>query len=233
MLRASVLLCVVGACAGASVRKEPLPQAAPTSLAALTPQQLRGERIRWSVFYEGMEIGHASLETAAAETHAAFQTGMLASALAHVHYDLRTEPNAATESLSEDGASTTTEIAFDAAGYRINGAPARVAPGGVRAHTLASALGLVRTWSRADAPPPAFVWIVHAGDLYRLDVYPPTAGEWQGHRALRVDAVVRSFDRSTSLEVSLWLAASADRTPVRFVVRSGGTRVAAELSSAN
>ena len=233
MQRIAVVVIVgLAACAGHGVRTEPLPEAAPTSLATLTPQLVPGERITWDVFWQGMEIGRAQLGVDAREARTTFHTGALASALANVRYDLRSAAGHATEVLTHGGSTERTEVTIEEAGYRVDGAPERAAPGGGRVLTMTTALGVVRTWSRGAAPPPAFVWLVHRGELYRLDVFSPVGADWQGHAALRVDAMVRAFDRSTSVELSVWLAATPDRTPVRFVVRAGGERVSAELVDA-
>jgi hypothetical protein len=51
-----------------------------------------------------------------------------------------------------------------------------------------------------------------------------------GVRALRVDGTVRAPHLGEPVTVAVWLAANADRTPVRLSLRAGAHLVAAEVA---
>jgi hypothetical protein len=102
-------------------------------------------------------------------------------------------------------------------------------PGGTQLHTLQTALGVVRAWSSAKHAPAGYLWVLHQGRLFRLDVFRPARDEALGIRALRIDGVVRALDGGPSLAISLWLAANRDRTPLRFVIQGGDNRISAEV----
>ena len=233
MRHAVVLILCVGACVRRPGTVAPLVEAPPTVLALTAPQLHHGEEMAWDVFWQGMRVGHAELVTGASDVRASFRTGTLASAVANVRYDMTTviggvQPRSTTEVLSRSGASERVDAELGAASFTLRGhAPMRT-PDGQPLHTLTSALAIVRAWSQATAPQ-GYLWLVHGGELYRLDVFPPVRGEALGKKALRVDAVVRAIDRSVTLDVTIWLARNADRTPLRFVIEQGEDRVSAEL----
>ncbi len=223
MRRAILLVLCLAACTRRPGTQAPVPDAPPASLALIAPHLERGEEMAWDVFWQGMQVGHAELVTGAGEIRTSFRTGTLASALSSVRYDLSTV-------IDHERALSTTEI------LTRSGTPRRVdvdlgarrTPDGHPLHTLTSALAVLRTWSQATGPQ-GYLWLVHGGELYRLDVFPPVRDEALGKKALRIDAVVRALDRSVTLDVSIWLARTANRTPLRFVVEEGGDRVSAEL----
>jgi hypothetical protein len=95
-------------------------------------------------------------------------------------------------------------------------------------HTLDTCLGVVRAWSLGEAPR-GYTWLVHRGRLFRLDVLPPERTDLMGVSTLRVNGMVRSFDRQTALDLSIWLAPNRDRTPLQIAVRAGEQQISAEL----
>jgi hypothetical protein len=202
-------------------------------MAAIDAQHVPGEQMAWDVFWQGMAIGHAELALGAHDARVTFRTGTLASALASVSYQLATaiehgHARSVTEVLTRDGETRRVDADLGAASFTLRRQTPRHTPDGQPLHTLASALGVVRAWSQG-APVQGYLWLIHGGELYRLDAFAPVRDEALGHKALRIDAVVRSLDQSVKLDVSVWLAANGDRTPLRFVVEQGGDRVSAEL----
>ena len=233
MRRAVLVVLCVSACARVPGAKGPLVEPPPTALALTAPQLHRGEEMAWDVFWQGMQVGHAELVTGVGEVRASFRTGTLASAIANVRYDMTTVVQAArvrstTEILSRSSTNRRVDVELGASSFTLRGQVPRRTPDGQPLHTLTSALAIVRAWSQPTAPQ-GYLWLVHGGELYRLDVFPPVGDEALGKKALRVDAVVRAIDHSVNLDVSIWLARDANRTPLRFVVEEGGDRVSAEL----
>ena len=232
MRRAVILVCLAG-CVRKPGTQAPVPDAPPAALAQLPPHVARGEEMAWDVFWQGMQVGHAELVTGARDVRASFRTGMLASAISSVRYEMTTVIDrgsalSTAEVLARGGSSERVDVELGASSFTLRGQVPRRTPDGHPLHTLTSALGIVRTWSLATAPQ-GYLWLVHGGELYRLDVFPPVRDEALGKKALRIDAVVRAIDRSVTLDVSIWLARNGDRTPLRFVVEEDGDRVSAEL----
>lgn len=234
-MRRAVFVILIGltACARRPGTQAAVPEAPPTALALTAPQLHRGEEMAWDVFWQGMQVGHAELVTGAGEVRASFRTGTLASAIANVRYEMTTvvgqdRARSTTEVVSRRGTSERVDVDLGASSFTLRGHTPRRTPDGQPLHTLTSALAIVRIWSHTTAPQ-GYLWLVHGGELYRLDVFPPVGDEALGKKALRIDAVVRALDRSVTLDVSIWLARNADRTPLRFVVEEGGDRVSAEL----
>ena len=186
-----------------------LPDAPPIELSAISPM-LPAEQTSWSVFLGSVQIGRAHLVVDARTARSEFATNALASIIEPVRYQLVTllDRRAAREIVTT-GATKTYEL-------------------GERA-SLHTALGVLRAWSLND-PRPGYLWLAHQGDDFRLDVFAPERDEAFGIRALRIDGVVRSRDGSVTTEVALWLAANADRTPLRLVIGSGRSRLSAEIS---
>jgi hypothetical protein len=117
---------------------------------------------------------------------------------------------------------------FDGASYAIDGRFFSL-PDGNPGHTLHSALGAVRAWAQPDARP-GFLFIVHAGQLVRLEVARPIVEELQGTKTLRVECRVHpQTDQREPFAATLWLTDDPKRTPVRIEVTSAGEHVTAEL----
>ena len=212
---------------------------------ALSPSRalmIPGEEMAWDVYWQGLLVGHADLTVAASEVRTRFQTTALARTFAKVRYELVTTfapgparaPTSAREHVVYGGETTDITARLDGSAIALDAGPARGVPGGASLHTLHSALGALRAWSRDGAnggAPSAFAWIEAHGALYRLDVTRPGKGEALGHRALEIHGTLRPLDGATEpLELTVWLAATPDRTPLRVVVVSGDDRVAAELT---
>ena len=214
----------------------PLVDPPPTPLPSAGLQLRPGEEMVWDIYWQGLLVGRADLGIGAREAHSKFSTTALARTFAKVRYQLSTtlDRGAATashESLTRAGQDTSTAAAIDGAHYAIDAGPRLVVPGGTALHTLHTALASLRTWSRGDAPPPAYLWFVLGHTLYRLDVERPTRDEAQGHRALKIRGTARPLDLSMDpVDVTIWLSTTIDRTPLRFVVIADSERVSAELT---
>lgn len=236
MVRAAcVLLAALVSCAPRTGANAPLVEPPPTPLpaAGLLPA---GEQMTWEIYWQGILVGNADLSVAQGEAHSRFSTTMLARAFAKVRYHLvstleRGRPTASREGLTLHGEATSVTAAIDGARYAIDDGPRLTVPGGTPLHTLHTALASVRAWSRGDDAPPAYLWFVMRHTLYRLDVERPRRGEAQSHRALEIHGMVRALDQSIDpVDVTIWLSATPDRAPLRFVVVAGGERVSAELT---
>jgi hypothetical protein len=216
--------------------RQTLPElAAVRAPAAIAVRELRmpaGESLIWSVSLHGLTIGRAELVAGADEIRSRFRTGGLASSVASVRHDLitavdRAAARAATEreTLVVDGETTEVSATFDGTGYAVGGR-AHPVPGGV--HTLHTALGVVRAWADRDAGP-GYLFVVHAGKLFRLELAQPTAAELAGVRALRVDGRIRPVDRGDAVAIALWLSADPARLPLRIEIRAEAAQLTAEL----
>ena len=93
---------------------------------------------------------------------------------------------------------------------------------GSTTNSFHTALNIIRTWARPDAPP-GFIAVVFADKMYRLDLLQPIA---QG-ASLRVDGKIVGPDADPPIAFSLWL--DDMRRPVRIEIRDGDDRVTAEL----
>jgi hypothetical protein len=194
-----------------------------------------GESMMWNIHMQGMTIGRVELDVTGGpeidHVHSRFTTTALASALAHVRHELVTDldrraarPVHSLDELDVDGDHTRVEAAY--AGQRIAfGEHVVLVPPGNVGHTLHSALGVLRAWARPDAPP-GYLYVMHAGELYKLEFGEPLREELQGQKTLRVECHVRG---ATPIAISIWLAATSDHVPLRIEVRSGDIRLTAEL----
>ena len=193
-----------------------------------------GEQMVWDVFWRGVAIGTASLTVDTRGVRSSFRTGVLARALATVRYELQTTlvervARAATELIVLGDETTRTELTLDGTRYHLNTRAGEV-PGGTELHSLHSALGALRAWATPTAER-SYLWLALGGRLYRLDAAPPVAESLDSMRTLRIECVVRALDPAQpQVDITVWLASSADRTPVRFVVETGGERIAAQLT---
>lgn len=235
MFRAALALAVVAACTPHAGSTTPLVEPPPTPLPAAGLQLAPGEAMEWDIYWQGLLVGHADLDVAATEAHSRFSTTALAKAFAKVRYDLITTlaggaATASREAFELPGDRSSVVAALDGAHYTLDDGPRLAVPGGTALHTLHTAIGSLRTWSRTDGPP-AYLWFVLGHTLYRLDVERPTKDEAQGHRALKIHGTIRALDRSIDpVDLTVWLSATPDRAPLRFVVVADGERVSAELT---
>src|SRR6185503_18049488 len=135
----------------------------------------------------------------------------LASAVANVEHDLQTivdrtsaRPSLSSERLEADGKLRQFNTQY----------------AGTTAHSFHTALGAIRVWAKPDAAP-GFLLVVHADQVFRLELQRPFTQEDR----LRIDGRVIGPD--IDLALTIWLDAA--RTPVRIEVRDGDDRVTAEL----
>ncbi len=236
MLRAAcVLVAALAACAPRTGAKGPLVEPPPTPLPAAGPLAA-GEQMGWEIYWGGILVGNADLAVTQTEAHSRFSTTMLARTFAKVKYQLVStmeggRPTLSREGLTMKGDASAITARIDGAHYTLDEGPRLTVPGGTPLHTLHTALGSVRAWSRADDAPPAYLWFVMRHTLYRLDVERPRKSEALGHRALEIRGMARALDQSIDpVDVTIWLSATPDRAPLRFVVVTGGERVSAELT---
>ena len=239
MLRAAcVLVAALAACAPRPGARVPLVEPPPTPLPAAGALPA-GEQMSWEIYWQGILVGSADLAVTRAEAHSRFSTTMLARTFAKVTYQLvstieRGRPTTSHEGLTMKGEASAVTAFIDGAQYSLDEGPRLTVPGGTPLHTLHTALGSVRAWSRADDAPPAYLWFVLRPTLYRRAVERPKRGEAQGHRALEIHGLARALDQSIDpVDVTIWLSATPDRAPLRFVVVAGGERVSAELTETN
>jgi hypothetical protein len=228
-----MLLTCLTACATSHGTSAPVVEAPPNALAAEPVVLVPGEQMVWDVFWQGLTIGRAGLRVGPHDARSLFATGTLASALANIRHELTTDLGAqrvAHELVVYDGATRKQDVTLDGARFQIDGGAPRSAPGGASLHTLHTAIGAVRAWSRTEAPR-AFLWLLVDGDLYRVDLERPHHDRTDLGRALRIESVVRPLVAGVDpLDVTIWLADTEERTPVRFVIVSGDHRISAELT---
>jgi hypothetical protein len=232
-----VVICALAGCGPAMPGTVAPLQAAPTAeLAMITPLLPVGEQLSWTVTWMEVAVGQLDLNVTERGAHSSFVTGTLARALVDLRFELatvfdRSGPRSVTESMVRRGKPEHVAATIAGTSYRIGTAAPKFAPGDQRIHTLHTALGIVRAWSKHEVTDSAYLWLLHRGELYRLDVFPPRKDAAGDRAALRVDATVRALDRSSELDVSIWLAPSPDRTPLQIVIRSGEDVVSAELDA--
>lgn len=217
-MRVAWVACLVVGCSEPPLVMKPLPPlvapepSTPAREIAVTDVGLEaGEHWIWDVQARGFSIGHVELRVGDDQVTSHFHTAGLASAIANVGYDLVTVIDRA------GGRPHTSEEVIDYDG-KVRHFSTQFA--GTTAHSLQTALGAIRAWARPGAPP-AFLQVVHADQLYRLELAQPIAQQ----RLLRVDGHVVGHD--VDLSLTLWLDAA--RTPVRIEVRDGKDRITAEL----
>lgn len=195
----------------------------------LVPQ----EKMIWDVHWKGLTVGRIELAVGTDDVHSRFKTAAIVSTVTAVHHELATvvdrlaaRPSAQHETLSFDGEAKTIDATFDEVGYRIgDGAPKALA-GGVRVHTLHTALGALRAWARPGARP-GFLLMLVGGKELRLELAEPVAEQLSDRAALRVDGRVRGGEQPA--QITIWLHAGEDRTPLRIEVASDDARITAEL----
>ena len=229
------LALALSACGPHTGSRIPLVEPPPTPLPSAAVQLPPGEEMAWDIYWQGLLVGRAELSVAAREADSRFSTTVLARAFAKVRYHGVTTldrgvTTGSRESLAFGGEDSSVTAMIDGARYSLDAGPTLTVPGGTGLHTLHTALGSLRTWSRGDAAP-AYLWFVLRHTLYRLDVERPGNDEAQGHRALKIHGTVRASDRSIDpVDVTIWLSTTPDRTPLRIVVVADGERISAELT---
>jgi hypothetical protein len=216
------------------------PPALPPLAASLAPQPIvvdalelvDGETMRWDIASSGLTIAQARLDVAGSSATLALETSGLASSFAAVRYALTSQhdgarPIAASEQTSLDGKVSAMSARFESA--RVVLAQRTLAvPQGAFAHTVASTLGAIRAWTRdAGIHRPGFLYLVHDGEIYRLDLAAPRVAELFGASAIRVDGRIAMPD-GDNVALTLWLR-DRDRAPLRIEVRSAAGALVATL----
>jgi hypothetical protein len=228
----AVLILLLAACEP-GLRRQPLPElvrVAPlASIRVPMVMLLPGESMTWNVTAKGFSIGRAELIVEDHEIRSRFETSKLVSAFARVRHELvtvvdRGSARSATEVLDVDGETSRTAVQFLGSRYSTTDKVGTV-PDGNLGHTLHSALGVLRAWAHPDARA-GFLYIVHDGDVYRIDVAQPYVEDLRGVKALRIDCRLRGDQQAS---ISLWLRASDDRMPIRLEVGGDGVQLTAEL----
>jgi len=232
-MRGAAVLVACAACGSVGPGTAPLPEP-PRTLADLTPRLAPGEQSEWNVFYQGVQVGRADMIVDERAAHTTFRTSGAARVLTSAHFELATaldrgHARGVRELLTLGAKTDRAEAVLDGARFTPAGGDEQRVPGGTRLHTLHSALGVIRAWSADRTPLPGYLWVWSGGELYRLDVARPAREDVFGVRTLRVDGTVRAPHLDESVTVSIWLAANADRTPIRLTLRSGSHLVAAEV----
>jgi hypothetical protein len=235
MVRALVVLLLTAACEP-TLHVKPLPELAavapPKPIAVPMLRLDAGESMTWDVHMQGFTVGRATLDVGEHEVHSHFATAGIASTLSRVRHDLTTRldpfsarPSSAVDTLDVDGEQTLTETMFEPGGRVAAGKQALKIPGGNTGHTLHSALGVIRAWASPQSRS-GYLYIVHAGELFRLDIQQPLTEVLQDRKTLRVECRVRG---ETPISMSIWLSDSPERVPLRIEVRAEGVRLTAEL----
>jgi hypothetical protein len=218
MLRPSLLLMFATACSGSSFQPATLPSIA---VEAAKPKLLQvpqlllqaGEHFAFSVRFHGIAIGRVDVDVTNTQVMSKFKTNDVAGAFAMVSDETTT-------TLDRAGA----KAASNTETLVIGGEP-KTFEGGNAGQTPLSALGVLRAWARPDAQP-GFLTIAAAGKIWRLDLARPTAEDLQGTHALRIDGKVQA---EQPVAFVMWLAASDDRTPLRFELSNDELHVVADL----
>lgn len=230
-----LLVCLAG-CGEPKYVAKPLPEliSNPRRAAINVPRLVLpdGERLRWEVHHKGFTIGRAELIVGGGRIVSRFKTSQLASMFARAQHELTTTlahagtyPDYASEAAEVDGARESYEVSFNVSVFVVGGKGRRI--DGV-AHTLHSALGVLRAWASPTAKP-GFLNVVHAGDLYRLDVDVPTREDWRGTKTLKLDGRILGGEKP--ILVTMWLTDNKHRTPIRIAISADGKQLDAETIS--
>jgi hypothetical protein len=214
------------------------PHARPVLVVPDAPRAIRvpelrlvpGELLIWDIHAQGFTIARAELQVADGKVFSRVQTGRLASSFARVSHDLTTRfaPGRALhaiEMLDIDGDRTGMTARFEGPRVELE-ARALVVPGGNLGHTLHTALGAIRTWAHPEARR-GFLYIVHAGEIFTLDLGQPMREMLQRTPTLRIEGRIRA----PAVGLTIWLRES-DRVPVRIEIRADGSTLTAELVAA-
>lgn len=229
----ALLLILLAACEPGGVHRQTLPElvrVSPlTSIRVPMAMMVPGEAMTWNVSAKGFSIGRAELMVDEHEVRSRFETGKLVSAFARVRHELSTvidrgSARSATEVIELDGETSRNSVQFLGSRYSTEAKVGTVPDGNV-GHTLHSALGVIRAWAHPDARA-GFLYIIHDGDVYRIDIAQPFVEDLHGIKTLRIDCRLRG---EIDASVSIWLRASDDRTPLRLEIGAEGAQVTAEL----
>ncbi len=231
-MRSLLLLFLLAACEPALPKKALPDLVRQQPLSAISVRSLGfvpGEQMTWNVTAKGFTIGRAELAVGEHEIHSRFETGRLASAFARVRHELttvvdQTGARAATEILEVDGETSRNSVEFRGARF-LAGPKVGTIPDGNVGHTLHSALGVIRAWAAPDAKA-GFLYIVHDGAIYRLDLAQPFVEDLRGRPTLKIAARIKG---EVSASITIWLSASDDHVPLRLEIGAEDVHLTAEL----
>jgi hypothetical protein len=212
------LLLFATACSGPSFTPSTLPaiavEASKPKLLQVPQLMLRaGEHFAYEVRFHGIVIGRVDVDVATTQVTSKFKTNDVAGAFA---------------SASEESVTTLDRAGAKAAASSetlVVDGEVKTYDGGNAGQTPLSALGVLRTWAKPDAQP-GFLMIAAAGKTWRLDLARPSAEDLQGTHALRIDGKVQA---EKPIAFAMWLAASDDRSPLRFELSNDDVHVVADL----
>jgi hypothetical protein len=232
-MRTVIILGLLAACGEPKYVAKPLPDliANPKRAAIYVPRLVLPdhERLRWEVHHKGFTIGRAELLVNGSRIVSRFKTSQLASMFARAQHELTTTlahagtyPDFATELAEVDGTKESYEISFDGSVFVIGGKGRRI--DGI-AHTLHSALGVLRAWASPSAKP-GFINVVHAGELFRLDLDTPAKEDWRGTKTLKLEGRILGAEKP--ILVTIWLSDNERRTPIRIAISHDGKQLDAE-----
>jgi hypothetical protein len=173
-----------------------------------------GEQWIWDVQVRGMSIGRIDMHVGEAQIESRFRMGALASAFASVEHDLVTLVDRVRGTAAS--ASERVELAGKVRQFTVELA-------GTTAYSFHTAIGAIRGWASAEAPP-GFLHVVHADQMFRVELAQPIVQQ----ELLRIDGRIVGGD--IDLVLTMWLDAA--RAPVRIEVRDGEDRVTAQLIDA-
>ena len=231
-MRVLLLLTLLAACEP-SLAHKPLPelvrQAPLTAIQVPMLMLVPGEQLTWNIHAKGLTIGRAEFAVEESVVRSRFETSKLVSTFARARHELATVVDqqgarSATELVDVDGEVSRTSVEFRGPRY-LSGDKVGTIPDGNVGHTLHSALGVIRAWASPDARA-GFLYVVHDGSVYRIDLARPFVEDLRGKRTLRIDCRVRG---EVQVSVTVWLSAGDDRTPLRFEVSAEGAQLTAEL----
>jgi hypothetical protein len=232
-MRTVIILVLLAGCGEKKYVAKPLPDliANPRRAAISVPRLVLpdNERLRWEVHHKGFTIGRAELLVNGSRIVSRFKTSQLASMFARAQHELTTTlahagtyPDFATELAEVDGTKESYDISFDGSVFVIGGKGRRI--DGI-AHTLHSALGVLRAWASPSAQP-GFLNVVHAGELFRLDVDAPSKEDWRGTKTLKFDGRILGAEKP--ILVTIWLSDNERRVPIRIAISHDGKQLDAE-----
>ena len=232
-MRTVLLLVLLAGCGEPKYVAKPLPDliANPRRAAISVPRLVLpdNERLRWEVHHKGFTIGRAEMLVTGSRIVSRFKTSQLASMFAKAQHELTTTlahagtyPDFASELDEVDGAKESYEISFSGSVFVIAGKGRRI--DGV-AHTLHSALGVLRAWASPTAKP-GFINVVHAGELFRLDLDTPSREDWRGTKTLKLEGRILGAEKP--ILVTIWLSDNEVRVPIRIAISHDGKQLDAE-----
>jgi uncharacterized protein DUF3108 len=212
----------------------PQPQVAPITVHELVLPP--GERLAFDVRANTVPIGRAEWTVTDRDVQTVFASNQLVSSVAPIYHRLNTllersaaRPSGANELLERDGETTAIASSFTDGTLAVDGQLRRI-PGGHNAQTLHTAIGWLRAWADPDARP-GFIFVEHLGQLYRLDVARPTFEDFHGTAALKVECRAGIYASNTEpADITVWLSADADHTPLRVTLAHGPFEVTADLA---